>query len=727
MNRWKLSLLCLGMIGLGSTELSAADGWHLPGWTARAEVRIAADPMNADVDTVGVTLFGMGRGRADGADFRVVDSAGKPLPFQLAFHDAARYSILLFQARKTAGNCFVYFGNSSATKPPEMVLVNPKPGSGAPTGGWIPKAGLVLTTWERPRAKSLALETNPETVGELVNLLAGSPRAHGAKLTNNIADGYNPFGASDYYISSYRGWLRIPADGEYRFCTASNEASFSFLNGKDLVHWPGRHTVERGLRGEKNAKVSLTAGLHFVEYYQEETTLDQMAFLGWRKSGDEGPFEPIPDAQWVQPHPGEVVDYRSPNGPLLAFQPVIRDSLWPMQRSEGQYTRVECALVPGVTVPESQTRSWDFGDGQSATGRTAEHVYLTLGNATITLRAAGQEVRYPLDVFEIEHVTSQFREGTPKAYAALVRSYAADRLSEAALRELAHLYLEAEDPKLAATTGTLWIQRFPNAAALDLARMRRLVADATLQSGDGNLDATIANYQAALVPELPAAERLELLARLVRLVGQERQQPQKGIALLAGIEQIARSNRLDDTGRRRLQQALIAVGDLHWEQKQLAEAMVLYRRAESMRGSPIPPQVRAARLGAYPNSLREYAESGNTGAALDLVDQWEEMFPTDKPSGQSTFWRGKLLLQRGQLNEAIRRLNRAVIAGEGAAFETEARWLLGLAREQLGQGDQARREWAALVRLGIVDEFVEKAQAKLQPTPANPRSKPEAP
>ena len=42
----------------------------------------------------------------------------------------------------------------------------------------------------------------------------------------------------------------LPAAGTYQFCTVSNEASFSFLDGKPLVHWPGRHTVERGMRGE---------------------------------------------------------------------------------------------------------------------------------------------------------------------------------------------------------------------------------------------------------------------------------------------------------------------------------------------------------------------------------------------------------------------------------------------------------------------------------------------
>ena len=91
---------------------------------------------------------------------------------------------------------------------------------------------------------------NPKTPAELAALMAQSPRLDGAGYRANIRDGCNPFGDSDYFISVYRGWLRLPAGGTYSFCTASNEASFSFLDGAALVHWPGRHTEQRGKYGE---------------------------------------------------------------------------------------------------------------------------------------------------------------------------------------------------------------------------------------------------------------------------------------------------------------------------------------------------------------------------------------------------------------------------------------------------------------------------------------------
>ena len=68
-------------------------------------------------------------------------------------------------------------------------------------------------------------------------------------------------------------------------------------------------TVDRGIRGEKNALVELTAGLHYIEYYHEEVTLDQMAYLGWRPSEDKGQFFPIPETVYTAPHAGAVARY----------------------------------------------------------------------------------------------------------------------------------------------------------------------------------------------------------------------------------------------------------------------------------------------------------------------------------------------------------------------------------------------------------------------------------
>jgi PKD repeat protein len=703
-------LACLAL--LFSAPVSAAEPWHLADWSCRAVVEIPKPLAEAGVDTAAVRVLCQGRGKADGGDYRVLDAAGKPLPFQLTFHDGGRYSLIAFRAVDPKQRFFVYFGNTKAERAAEQVVAHTAPGSGPPKADWVPRYGLVLETIQRPEGD------NPTTVEEMAKLIAASPFKHGARYQRRIADGYNPFGSSDYYISVYRGWINIPKAGKYQFCTASNEASFSFLDGKELVHWPGRHTAERGLHGEKNASVELTAGLHYLEYYHEEVTLEQMAFLGWRPSGDPGAFSGIPEEIYTTPHEAVVVRYEDARGPLLHFEPVITDSVWPTERHEGQYTRARFRAGNLPALPEGTTYQWDFGDGQSAAGGDAEHVYLALGKYTVTLTAQGPQgtatARWPLEVYEIEHVTEQFREGKPKDYLKLARSYDRGKLDAQNLQEMAHLLAETEEPAAAIEAGKDWVARFSASRPQQLPRVHRLMADCALRLGKDAVDEAVANYQASITKETPAVEKLEVLARLIRLLGIERGLPEKAGAVLTQVEETVKGAKFDDEVQAAYRRAVIAAGDvLLWHGK-LDGANELYRRAENLSANFIPSQVRAARVGAYPNAIREFIASGNLGAALDVVEKWEETFPTDKPHGQSFFWRGKLCALRGQNLDAARYLARALGLAVGAAFESEARWLLAQALEQLGKGEESRKELAKLVATGFDDEFTRKAREKLK-------------
>ena len=704
-------------VSLFALRVSAAEPWRLPDWTARAVVEIPAPSTEADVDAAGVKIVCQGRAKPDGADYRVLDAAGKPVPFQLDFHDADHYSLLTFKADNPKQKFYVYFGNPKATRAAEQTPDFPAPGGGPPVGGWVPHADFVYQTIDRPHTVDITKEHDPDTIAEMSNLIADSKVKDGARWQRRVADGYNPFGSSEYYISIYRGWVRVPKAGPYQFCTVSNKASFSFLDGKPLIHWPGQHTVERGVRGEVNAKVDLTAGLHYLEYYHETTPLEHMAYLGWRPSGDTGQFSPIPESFYTAPHVAVVTAYEDAKGPLLTFEPVIVDSVWPVERDAGQYTRVRFTVGKTPPLPDGTKFQWDFGDGQTATGPEVEHVYLTLGLQTVTLTAQGsagtQTARWPLSIFEIEHVVDQFKEGRPTDYAKLVKGYDRNKLSADALQELQHLLAEGDEPAEAVKVGKTFLQRFPNAELLAQSRVRRLMADYAVRINKGNLDEAIANYEAALVKETPAVEKLDVLAHLIRLVGVQREQPEKAAPIFTKADEVAKSAKVDDEVQAAYRRAVIAMGDVRLWQSKLDDARSLYARAEKL-GAFIPSQVRAARLGAYPDSLQEYLDTGNTGAALDLVDKWDEKFPTDKPNGHSFFWRGKVLMARGQPADAVRYLDRAIRLTTGAPFETEARWLLAEALDQSGRKDEAKRELAKLVAIGVNDEFTKKAIEKLK-------------
>ena len=114
-----------------------------------------------------------------------------------------------------------------------------------------------------------------------------------------------------------------------------------------------------------------------------------MAYLGWRPSGDAGNFSPIPESFYTAPHAAVVTAYEDAKGPLLHFEPAIADSVWPVERSEGQYTRVRFTAGKSPPLPEGTKYQWDFGDGQTANGAEVDHVYLTMGLFNVTLTAQG--------------------------------------------------------------------------------------------------------------------------------------------------------------------------------------------------------------------------------------------------------------------------------------------------------------------------------------------------
>ena len=78
---------------------------------------------------------------------------------------------------------------------------------------------------------------------------------------------------------------------------------------------------------------------------------------------------------------------------------------------------------------------------------------------------------------------------------------------------------EGDEPAESVEVGKLFLQRFPKAEPLVQGRVRRLMADCAVRTGKDNLDEAVANYEAALVKETPPTEKVDVLSRLIYLVG----------------------------------------------------------------------------------------------------------------------------------------------------------------------------------------------------------------
>ncbi|MGH7138127.1 MAG: PKD domain-containing protein, partial [Pirellulales bacterium] len=443
---------------------------------------------------------------------------------------------------------------------------------------------------------------------------------------------------------------------------------------------------------------------------------------GWSPPGaEQGKFGRIPEDAFPAPREAVVAAYQTAGGLAPRFEPVIIDTCWPERRHEGQYTRVRFSVVEGALDGDDSQANyhWDFGDGQAATGKQAEHVYLTLGDFTVKLVATRPDgeraAHWPLTVYEVQHVTDEIGEGSPVEYAKFAATYQRERLDAAALAELAHLFAEAEQPQAAIDAGHDFVNRFAGSNVDLLPGVRRLMADCALQLGKGNIEEAVSNYLASLSESTPPAERFDVLARLIRLLGIDRDQMERSQEIVLQAEAAFKKARLDEAGLAAYRDCLIAAGDVQLWHARRDEARTFYRKAEAIAARPISAQVRAAKIGAYPNLIAEFIDSDDFGAALDVVDRWERAFPTEKLAGQTFFWRGKLLALRDQPEQAARYLARAIGLAPGAVFESEARWMLAQSLKKLGRPDDARRELAQLLAAGFSDEFAERAKKELSP------------
>ena len=160
---------------------SAADPWHAEGWPHRAVI-VTEKGGSEGVDTAIVRLHHAGLAQDNANDLRLFDSAGKPVPYEVAYHDPQRDALLRFRvdaADAPGGTFHLYFGNDNAPRDPHRVRT-PPPGEGPPQpalagGDWIPRAGLILPTHRRPGEAE-----NPRNLDEMRTLLADSPGPDGA-------------------------------------------------------------------------------------------------------------------------------------------------------------------------------------------------------------------------------------------------------------------------------------------------------------------------------------------------------------------------------------------------------------------------------------------------------------------------------------------------------------------------------------------------------------------
>ncbi|MBL7185647.1 MAG: PKD domain-containing protein [Phycisphaerae bacterium] len=284
--------------------------------------------------------------------------------------------------------------DSSAGHPSYLIYLVPKSKHKKPASSWQPQAGLVLETkWTKNRfGKSDGLPEFSKAFKSIVEPV-------GRSLVDDIQhvfpihrmpehDAGKPPTSGGYGLYHYEGFFPIYKGGKCSFATVSNWDSYLTVDDKLVVAWPGQHGTGGGTRGEKQGTVSLTPGIHKLEYFNYSPWGKMYCLAAWKKPGEK--LRPMTMTDFVpfgRYRPASA-GFSESSKTYMPFEWSAVDEFRVEQTGRCFVTmRFEALAPPG----SDYSYLWTFGDGTIATGETVDHVFLRPALHRVRLEARSQE------------------------------------------------------------------------------------------------------------------------------------------------------------------------------------------------------------------------------------------------------------------------------------------------------------------------------------------------
>lgn len=728
-NHRLLMLLYLCFAVCGTSYAQAQENrvsWHAAGWSYRAIVEVpkAADDM-PEMDVAQVRIDHAGAMLANANDLRIYDLAGKAVPYLVTFQDARRYALISFKAPGEQGFVAIYFGNKGAAIDPMRATASPTtsdgtssepPVAGSAANGWLPRAGLVLATYARPGDIP-----SPQDMTQMSSLLTKSlQQPHGADYRANISDSTNPFGTSDNYVSVYRGWISLPESGQWGFCTTSSNASFSFIDGKKLVHWPGGHLYNNGSRGHYNATQTLNKGLHYITYFHEHHQHRAMAFLGIKPPGQKY-FSGIGNAMFPEPRKAVVTKYQTSDFRTLAVPSIqIQDAVLFYGPPAATITRVRF----GTQLPKDQLDqwqvTWETGDGQSIRGLTAEHLYLNTGRYKVTMIANGNQgqrlrIDWPLNVYPANHQPDDIETVRARTYGDLLdvadpHKYTGDQtlaLAQA-LEQIDH-----HTQAIAAARVAVFKKDLSPASVSDMLDLAWQNAPAS-QSQSRQIVAHLKQRLEKATHDNDALSAMQLRASLIAITGVWLRDFPSAEALYPSAELISMNQKPSQQVKQAMRQTALAMGDACLFSHQIDKAREQYQLAKTLTHNIKAESVLAAHSGMYPQQIEDQLVSNSPERAWMVVSSWKDEVPLDRLTGLPWFYQGKVFLADKNPHAAIGPLVLAATLLRGSADEAQAYWLAAAAYRLAGEQEKSLATLRQLISTGLTGRWVDRARESLE-------------
>jgi len=201
-------------------------------------------------------------------------------------------------------------------------------------------------------------------------------------------DAANPPKRGGYGLYHYKGFFEVYKGGKYSFATVSNWDSYLTIDDKLVVAWPGQHGTGGGTRGQKQGTVSLTPGIHKLEYFNYSPWGKMYCLAAWKKPGEK--LRPMTRTDFIPfgRYRPTLAGFSEPSKTYMPFEWSVVDDFRLEQAGRSFVTMRFKALAPPGS---DHSYFWTFGDGTSETGQTVDHVFLRPALHRVRLEARSQE------------------------------------------------------------------------------------------------------------------------------------------------------------------------------------------------------------------------------------------------------------------------------------------------------------------------------------------------
>lgn len=619
----KLSIIFILMWGFFSLPglTKGREPWWDEKFSCRRKYVVEHDPYKSSRTDVAVAEFYTYGHLANSArDIRILDSKANLIPFQVMFFHPDLYCIVAFRHSPEERNYWIYYGNKNAQK-----IDFP----------WMPKAGVFLTTYQRKGRGAPSWGAMRRIFKE------SAPHPFGAGYRDMIFDGLNPFGSSENFISRYLSYFFAERDGEYRFCTASDDASFLLVNEKLIADWPGWHGAGGGVYGQHSGTIELKKGIHKLTYYHVQATDQTVCVAGWQQPGDKH-VSLIPGPAFVPVLRTNCLLYEIREQSVTPdFKAEQLDTLM----SDGKtYVLFQFMDITPTAVPDLAQSRWDFGDGVSTIETNPSHLYLSEGVKSVKLvyqMKNGNMVtsKQSLPVFGNPPLTNPdpfFLQTRIAQWAMLypLESLSREDLASAALLLVKESRYEPVFQVLDQKFKDLKDVDDPLESELALIYAKILAENMNQpEKAAGFLEKWIEKGSAS---KKSMAQKTPIYFFLAKVQSERLKNPGNSLKTLLSLLDADEEMNRDD--RKRLYKNL---GDSYMALGDLKRARDFFQQVEVLVSGDLKQPVSFYKS-SYVLTVESYIRSGNYNDAENALEKWQEDFPTEIINGHSLLLYGKL-------------------------------------------------------------------------------------